>query len=455
MKLQNRVRALVSELAGDRLAKGLFRIASGSFLVKVAGAGLGFGTEVLLARLLSVNEYGVYVYVWTWLSVLALPCTVGFKGSLVRFVSQFRSEQRWDKLKGVLRWSTQLSLGVSFVVGGTLSAVLFLYFDGRPSGIAEGMAVGMLALPVLSLNLIQKGALQGLKKVIRADVPYLVLRRVLLAAVALAIYWKWGQLNAVDLLVGVAFTLLITFVLASYWLWTSLPIEVRETAPEYRKKHWIQVSFPFLLISGAAIIQGKTDIIMLGSLGTAGAAGIYGAATRITMLISFGLNATNMIVAPSISEYYNTGQTEKLQRLIAFASSGVFLFTILISAGLIVFGDLLLLLFGGEFTVGYAALVILVVGKTANALLGPVGYLMTMTGRQWLASKVFAVGAVLNIILNAVLIPPFGVVGAACATATSITGWNVFLAYYAWKDMGVNPTAGAILDSKYWRINDE
>ncbi|MCS3650585.1 O-antigen/teichoic acid export membrane protein [Salinibacter ruber] len=449
------LRKVVNEVLGDQFANSIFRIASGSFIVKIIGAGLGFSTEVLLARILSVSEYGIYVYVWTWVYVLAVFCTVGFKGSLVRFASQFRMENEWAKLKGVLRLATQSSLATSFVVGGSFLASIYLYSDGQPSGIAGGLAVGMVVLPFLALNLLRKGALQGLKKVVLADLPYLVIRRVLLAVIATSIYGIWGQFNATVLLVAIAFTLLATVVVATYWLWEALPAEVHNMSPKYQRKQWIQISLPFLFISGASIIQGKTDIIMLGSLGTAGAAGIYGAATRVTTLISFGLNATNMIVAPSISEYYNSGQLKKLQRLVAFSSFGVFIFTVVVGGCLIALGEWILFLFGEEYMTGYVALIVLVIGKSANALLGPVGYLMTMTGRQWLASKVFAVGAVLNVLLNLILIPKYGIMGAAFATGTSITSWNVLLAYFAWNELGVNPTAGAILNSSYWSIKDK
>lgn len=413
--------------------------------MKAGGAALGFGMEVVLARLLPVDEYGTYVYVWTWLNVLGLICTLGFKGALIRFVSGFRADQEWAQLRGVLRFSTRWTALASVTVGGGVAAGALALKPADASGpMYAGMAVGMTALPLIVLNILRQSALQGLKHVVQADAPYFLLRRVLVIGLAIAGYLVWGKLTAVTTLLLVAVALLLSFFLATYWLRQALPPNVFDVRPDYRRKRWIRIAFPFLLISGAALIQSKTDILMLGSLSSPEDAGIYGAATRVTALIAFGLNASNMIVAPLISEYYNTGEYEQLQTLIAIAAAGVFAYTVAAGIFIIVAGGWILSVFGSNFTAGYAPMTVLVLGNAVNALAGPVGYIMTMTGRQWTASKAFGVGAILNIILNALLVPFFGMMGAAIATTLSTTMWNVALAYVSWRNLGINSTVFAI-----------
>ena len=97
-------------------------------------------------------------------------------------------------------------------------------------------------------------------------------------------------------------------------------------------------------------------------------------------------------------------------------------------------------LFGPEFTRGYWALAILTVGQLVNASVGSVGFLMSMTGHQREAARVFAGAAVLNVVLNASLIPLWGINGAAIATATTTIIWNVALALYVWRRLGVRAT---------------
>jgi O-antigen/teichoic acid export membrane protein len=448
MKIKSRLLALIRRVRTDGLVSQLLRGSSSSFVVKVAGAGLGFGTEIVLARLMTLSGYGVYVYVWTWLTVLALICTLGFRGALVRLVPEFCEEKAWGRLQGVLRRSAQFVLACSVLVGGLVAAGSFAF-----AGIWETpqtprmLALGMPALPFLALILAQQGVLQGLKSVVWADAPYLLVRRVLVGGGAVALWWASSELTAVEVIVLLTVVLAITYALGQLGVLRQLPSAARRVAPKFNGKKWLRIALPFLLISGASLVQNKADILMLGPITGVQEAGIYGAATRITALIAFGLNASNMIVAPMISELYSSGKHERMQRLIALASVGVFGYTVLAGGMLFVAGTWVLSFFGNAFTAGYAALVILILGNMANALAGPVGYVMTMTDNQWLASKAFGVGMVLNIALNAALIPFFGMVGAACATALSNTAWNVILAYAAWTKLGVNTTAWAFFRS--------
>jgi len=306
------------------------------------------------------------------------------------------------------------------------------------------LALGMLALPFLALTRAQQGVLQGFKSVVWADAPYLLLRRVLLVGGAAGLWAISGDLETVDVLLLLAAVLGLTYAMGQYGVLRQLPDAAQGVSPVFEEKKWLRIALPFLLISGASLVQNKADILMIGPMIGVQEAGIYGAATRITSLIGFGLNASNMIVAPMISELYSAGKHERMQRLIAISSTGVFCYTVFAGGVLITIGTWVLSLFGDAFTAGYAALVILIAGSMVNALAGPVGYVMTMTGNQWIASKAFGAGMLINIVLNAALIPLFGMIGAACATALSNSAWNVILAYVAWTKFDINTTAWAL-----------
>ena len=105
----------------------------------------------------------------------------------------------------------------------------------------------------------------------------------------------------------------------------------------------------------------------------------------------------------------------------------------------------LLGLFGEEFTKGYGVLSILLVGQTINAIAGSVGFLMVMTGHQTVAAKVLGSSAILNIVLNASLIPAYGAIGAAIATAVSTAFWNIAMLYFVKRNVNINPTVFARL----------
>jgi O-antigen/teichoic acid export membrane protein len=104
----------------------------------------------------------------------------------------------------------------------------------------------------------------------------------------------------------------------------------------------------------------------------------------------------------------------------------------------ILFPQWVLSLAGPDFVIGSTALVILACGQFVIVATGPGGFLLSMTGRQAILRNVNVMGALLNVALNAILIPLWGVVGAATATATSLALINLALVWQAKRQVGVN-----------------
>jgi len=101
---------------------------------------------------------------------------------------------------------------------------------------------------------------------------------------------------------------------------------------------------------------------------------------------------------------------------------------------------MLLSLFGADFVAGYPALIILTAGMIVNAAAGPVGLLLNMTGHQRLCAKIFGTSALINVVLNALLIPQLGIVGAALATAATMILWNLWLLIMVARKLDLHPS---------------
>jgi O-antigen/teichoic acid export membrane protein len=190
-----------------------------------------------------------------------------------------------------------------------------------------------------------------------------------------------------------------------------------------------------------AVINARTDIIMLGALKATEMAGIYNIAYRGAELIAFVFNSVNMILAPTIASLYATAEIEKLQRVITLTTRAVLLFSLPVAIFFIFFGNYFLSLFGQEFMRGHVSLCILSTGQMINVAMGSVGFLLVMTGHERKAAIGIGISAVLNILLNALLIPRWGIKGAATATASSMIIWKVLLAIWVYKKLGIHSTA--------------
>jgi O-antigen/teichoic acid export membrane protein len=428
-------------LKGDGIGATLVRGAGGAFVVKIFGQGLMFALQVLLARMMGVDHFGVYIYVLTWINILVLAGKLGLDTALLRYVSAYTSQAAWSAARGILKRSTQIALAASFIVSGLGGVITWIYASWLGTELSSTFLLGWLVLPVLSLSALRMAALRALKRVVRAELPELILRPLILAGLVLFLMYIMRQPVKGPTAMGLYLvTVIITFIIGSRWLYSYLPSQVKEVKPVYHSKEWIAVALPLFLVSGMYLVNTQADTLMLGFLLDTTQAGIYVTASRVATLVGFGVLAVNSISAPMIASLYAQGRTKELQRMITVATWGITAFALPVCLSLILGGKEVLGLFGSEFSNGYPALLILIIGQLVNALTGLVGSLMQMTGYQVITVQVIGGSAVANIILNLLLIPVWGMQGAAIATASTTIAWSIILTYFAWHRLGISAT---------------
>jgi len=435
------IRGLWRKLQADANSAIVARGAIGSFVVKILGAAIAFGLHILLARLLGVSQYGIYIYALTWVNILVIASLLGLNTSLVRFIAAYKAQEKWGLLRGIVHRSTQFVIIFSLLIGGIGGIVVWFLRSRIGQDQAATFGVALILLPVLVLVRLREASLRALKRVVRSELPIIIIRPLLLAAILSGLYFYLRQpLQATQVMVINLIAVFAALVVGTLWLVKELPEQVRDAQPIYAEKEWLKVSLPLLLIAGMHLILKHTDIIMLGAIRGSDEAGIYSAASRISDLVVFGLLAINAILGPMISELYSTGKNEELQRIVTLAARAIFAFTLIVSIILAVFGKFALSLFGAEFVVTYVPLLILLCGQIVNALAGSVGLIMIMTGHQNQAGAIVAVSAAINITLNALLIPLMGLVGAAISTAFTMVLWNITVLVYVQRRLGINST---------------
>ena len=173
----------------------------------------------------------------------------------------------------------------------------------------------------------------------------------------------------------------------------------------------------FMMISGFFImLLSWTDILIMGKYETEENIGIYNAAFKVGTLALFVINATGVIILSDISKHYNDKNFLRLKKIINKTTQITILLTLPIVLFIFFFGKEMLSLFGNDFKKGYLALIIIATGAFFNSITGNVDQILNMTGNEQKVIRVMFVGFVLNILLNFMLIPNYGYVGAAFAS---------------------------------------
>ena len=424
----------------------LLRGAATALLIQTGSISLIYLLQVVLGRWMGAAAYGTYEYVITLATVLAFVAAMGLPGASLRFISEYSVKQDWAHLRGVILGSwAQVAIASSLLaIGGT--CVLSWMHSNQELDNPIPLILGMWAVPLIALMRLQLEMGRGIKRIALAYVPSLIWHPLLLL---LAAYWMQQQqtltsTSAIGLsLYCLAFVVGIQLLLFQ----RGLPNAVQQVRPAFAPRKWLRVSLPLMFIDGSFLILNQTDTLMIGSLLDPAEVGVYSAALKTAAWVNFVLISVNAIAAPMFATLHAQGDRQGLQRLVSVISRCIFFPALLIAGGLVLFAEPILSLFGKEFGAAKLPMMILAIGQLVNVGAGAVGYLLNMTGHQNQCAKVVGCCAILNLFLNWISIPYLGILGAAIATAISMSLWNIWMNALVVKHLGVNPSIVAA-----WRI---
>lgn len=431
---------LASVFLGDAPRAQLVRGALGSGGLKAANTLVRFALAVFLARTLGPEGYGIYAFALSLIMLLAIPAHMGLPTLVVREVAKYQLRGCWSLMRGLLGRANQAALLVSVVLTAVAVSTAWLAFGQSETGKLETFFWAVVLVPLTALGNLSGAVLRGLRRVVQGQLSEMCLRPGLhlLLIGAAALVGTLTPQNAMALHVlaaGVAFLMGIVLLVRA------LPADVRVTAPSYDTAAWVRSLLPLSFLAGAQVINTQTDIVMLGVFTTSQDVGIYRVAVQGAQLAVFSLAAINMTIAPYVSRLHASGDGVRLQRMATWSARIVFIVAVPVVSVFILFGGpILAFVFGSDYRDGHLALAILCAGQLVNAGMGSVGLLLNMTGHEWITAKGFAIAAIANIGLNVLLIPLWGMNGAATATAVTLATWNALLCWQVWRKLGVAST---------------
>lgn len=438
---------LIREKFEEKKDKPFFKGGLGSLIIKFGNTFLQFGVGVVLARTLGVEAFGVYTFIYAIIKIIAIPTELGLPNLLIRFIPQYHVNEKWGRIKGLLTFTNGAVLTISILV---ISVSLTLLY----SGIIDFNAVksqtflwGLALLPILALGNIRGASLRGFRYFLLGLIPESLLRHTFFIGLLLIFFYiNGGKITAPEGMMYQAIAALGGYIIGAYWLLKYIPPEVKKAQPKYEYRHWTKVALPFLLIGGVQIIMGKIDIVLLGILRTSAEVGIYEVAYKAAALVAFSLGAFNFILGPYFSRYYNNNQMKDLQKIATFSVVLNGTIALGVAAFFMVFGEFVLeFVFGHKYSKGYYVLLILTAAQLSSVLSGSVGLLLNMTGKESKVLTITIVTAILNIVLNLLLIPNYGIEGAAIASFITILLWNTILGIMSIKYLDINPSIGSVI----------
>lgn len=416
--------------SGGGLAGQLLRGGVGAAFVKVASLGVTFAVTVLLARLLGPEEFGLYSFVFSLVSVAAVVPQFGLPGLVLRETARSVANEDYGRLVGSWRWSSRFTFFICLAVVALGLAAPLVFGETVPALRSRAFFFGLLLIPLLSLGALRSGALRGLGKVVQGLLPELALIPALLLVFVGAIWLITpASLDANTAMAAHATAAGLAFLIGLILLHRHRPEAVKAAVePIYDAKSWRRSALPMAVIMGVGILFRHTDTVVLGLMTTKEQVGVYRVASQWAWLITFGGQVVNYVIPPFVARFYARGDRARLQKVATRAGLAGTVLALPPLLAFVLFGKpIITFVFGAQYSDAYLPLVILSLAQLFNMVTGSSGTLLAMTNYEHDSAKVLALSVFINVGLNVALIPLWGLAGAAAAGALTIVVQKVVL----------------------------
>jgi O-antigen/teichoic acid export membrane protein len=432
-RLIARIKAILAEPSDSRLAQ-LF--AGKVFLVRVASALLALASQVLLARWMGSFEFGIYIYVWTWVLMIGALSDAGLSSAARRFIPEYTGVKSFDLLRGFLSGSRWLAFGVANAVGAVGAIGVTMIAPYLDQFTVVPLYLACVTIPIYGLVQVQAGIAQSYDWPNLALMPFYIWRQITLTALMGAAYLFGAPTGAVTaMIVAVVTTWAVTI-----GQLIALDRRLKNTVPSgpkrYEVKTWFATSLPIFVAEAFYLLLTYVDILALENLRSPDDVAVYYAGARLLAIVAFVYFAISGATTHKFTEYHVSGDKARLAAFFAETVRWTFWPSLAICVLILALGKPLLGLFGAGFERGYAVMFILAVGMLGRAAVGPAERLLNMLGERKQCALIYAAAFAINLVLCVILIPRIGIDGAGAATSAALVVESILLYFVAKRRLG-------------------
>ena len=381
---------------------------------------------ILLARFLGPDDFGDFAFAVSFVIIASIFSSLGLPTVVTRFGAIYFINDYWKKLKGLLAFSNKRAFICSTVITGIL--LLLLITDVIKVAAKEYIIIASPIILFLALSTIRTGLLTAIEKVNLSQLPEMIVRPVLFFIVILILYYT-GTLDGYTAIASYTVINGIIFLIGAYLVKKYTHKYTKNINSNYSEsKLWVKSAMPLFLLGSIQVLGAQADIFLLGFLADSEEVGIFKSMYQISLLVIFSLIAVNAIISPYIVRSFEEKNSKKLKKLLFVFCGLNLVIALIIASPFLMFGEFFVeLLYGEEFVAGVTCLQILILGRIINSIFGISNQFLKMMGEERIATKGIFIGAIIGIFLNFLLIPKYGIEGAAIASASALIIWNVYL----------------------------
>jgi O-antigen/teichoic acid export membrane protein len=428
--------------AGFRQQVGhISRHSSIFFTGTIFTAAAGYLFKIYLARVLGAEALGIYALGMTMVGFVGVFNALGLPQAAVRFVATYAGTGKADLLRGFLGRSSVLLLvsnvllGMGMMLAGPWIAVHFYHTPA----LSAYLALFVLVMLFAAFNAFFGQVLAGYKDIARRTVITSFIGSPLNMAFTLALVGMGLGLRGYIAAQVAGAVLVLLMLVATVWKLT--PAAARSFSEKWPPLERQVISFSAAVFGMTFLefLMAQADKILIGYYLSARQVGIYAISATLVAFVPIILQSVNQIFAPTIADLHARGERELLGRIFQTLTKWILGLTVPLAGVMIIFAPGLMRIFGHEFEAGWPILVIGTAGQLVNCAVGSVGYLLLMSGEQRRLIRVQALMAVVMVLLSLLLIPRWGIIGAAAGAAITNAVSNFLCLGQVRQALGLSP----------------
>lgn len=412
----------------ERIGESLAVVARGSLLLLLGilcSYLFGFFRQFVVIRMLTPDDFGLISLGVIVIEVLIMMATLGLNTGSQRCIAYFWGSGEEEKVQGVVRSTltiSSVSVLITMLCLVLLSSPLSSFFDMKEIKTVLVWLSPMIPAYV-AIDILTSFFLGFQRAWPKAFFHRFMLGIVSFVFVVLMLSLR-RDIDSVLLAMSISYILVAVAVVV--FSAKRFPITLKGKPDGKVTRILMRLSLPLLASSTLNYLIFQTDTILIGHYLTRDQVGIYNSGFILSQLLASLLNAVAFIYMPVITSMQARGAEEDIKEIYRSITKWLFIITFPLFALVLLFPrEILGIFFGSSYTEAGNALRFLALGELVNVLFGPVGMTLVAKGRTDMLMAGSVVGVSANIALNIVLIPRFGIEGAAVASCISLVLLNL------------------------------
>lgn len=409
----------------------------GSLIIKGSSLVLTLISSVILARLLGPESLGIYAFCVGVITILVIPSSLGLQHLLLREIPKKVVRKSFEELKGLLLYGGCYSFFVSALL--SLLIIIFAWFSENSNNYQQALYWSALFLPSLAMLQIISSTLKGFGIIVFGQFIELTAKPFLFLLMVWSLYLltndgilSYQAIYLQSLATIAACGIGVVFIIKKNLL-NFIP-KVESTF----NKELIRSAVVLMLYTGVSALNNNISILMLGSFNMQKEVGLFSVAQRGGDFVAFALIALSNALSPKISYFYFQKQMDVLQDMINKSSIIIISYSIACAIVLIFFSNTIIkVVFGAEYISSATPFCIICGAQLFNSVFGYCGLALNMIGNEILTMICISVGFALNLLLNLILIPKYGINGAAISTAVGLISWKLIASFILDRQFGI------------------